>query len=185
MLGMADVVHGAVTEEVADEHGHDPASHALHEAQPFLGHHWETPAQQFDAGKLGMWLFLATEVLFFAGLFCAYAVLRHNYPEIFIVGQHFLDVKWGALNTVVLIVSSFTMACGVYCAQTSRKNWLIVCLILTLMGAATFMVVKYVEYSHKLHAGIIWGKNFDPVEHVEGHAAAGLAVHGEDVHVAT
>lgn len=161
---MADAVHGTGA-SAHDEHGHDAASHALHEQHPYLQHHWDTPAQQFDAGKLGMWLFLATEVLFFAGLFCAYAVLRRNHPDIFMVGQHFLDVKMGAINTVVLILSSFTMALGVWCAQTSRKTGLIVCLILTLAGAVTFMVVKYFEYSHKIHEGVIWGQNFNPQRH--------------------
>src|SRR5262249_55801898 len=153
-----------------DDHGHDAKSHSLHEQHPYLHHHWDTPAQQFDAGKLGMWLFLATEVLFFAGLFCAYSVLRRSHPDVFIVGQHFLDVFWGGLNTVVLILSSFTMALGVWCAQTSRKNGLIVCLILTLVGAFTFMVVKYIEYDHKLRHGIVWGQNFNPEDpHHGGH----------------
>src|SRR5215510_11053200 len=100
-------------------HGHGPAAahdeaHG-HSPYPFVQHHFDTPAQQFDAGKLGMWLFLVTEVLFFAGLFCAYAVYRRTHPEIFVVGSRFLDTKMGAINTVVLILSSFTMALGVWC----------------------------------------------------------------------
>lgn len=181
---MADAVYGADEQRPVDEHGHDAASHAAHEQMPYLQHHWETPAQQFDAGKLGMWLFLATEILFFAGLFCAYAVLRRNHPEVFLVGQHFLDVKWGAINTVVLILSSFTMALGVWCAQTSRKNGLIVCLILTLAGAFTFMAIKYVEYSHKIHEGIVWGHNFNPQRH-NGHGshASPTAASADPTHV--
>jgi cytochrome c oxidase subunit 3 len=161
----------------AEGHGHSP--------YPFVQHHFDTPAQQFDAGKLGMWLFLVTEVLFFAGLFCAYAIYRRTHPEIFVVGSRFLDTKWGAINTVVLILSSFTMALGVWCAQTSRRVGLIVCLILTLCGAFGFMAIKYIEYSHKITSGIVWGKNFNPVDHNaadHGHGAAAHATtapHGE------
>ncbi len=73
---------------------------------PHLAHHFETPKQQFDAGKLGMWIFLLTEVLFFGGLFCAYAVYRANHPEIFVYAHQFLDKTLGATNTVVLICSA-------------------------------------------------------------------------------
>ena len=68
-----------------------------------LQHHFDTPEQQFDSGKLGMWLFLATEILLFGGLFVAYAVYRANHPEIFSWAHHLLDTKLGAINTVVLI----------------------------------------------------------------------------------
>ena len=98
-------------------------SHAAadtHDHPEYLAHHWDTPQQQFEAGKLGMWLFLATEVLLFGGLFCAYAVFRHNYPEIFAYGSQFLDTRWGAINTVVLIVSSLTMATAVSAAQLDK-----------------------------------------------------------------
>jgi len=140
-----------------------------------LQHHFETPAQQFDASKLGMWLFLATEVLFFSGLFCAYAVYRRNHPEIFEVGHRFLDVKWGAINTVVLITSSFTMALAVWCAQKSKRTGLIVCLALTFLGACAFMGIKYIEYDHKIRHGIMWGTRFNPQpphEHGTEHAGA-------------
>ena len=91
--------------------------------------------QQFDAGKLGMWLFLLTEILLFGGLFCAYAVYRANHPEIFLYAHQFLDKNLGAINTCVLILSSFTMAWGVRCAQRDRQRGLIVCLLLTLLCA--------------------------------------------------
>lgn len=169
---MADAVHPTTA-----GHGHDEGHGHAHGHLPFVAHHFETPAQQFDAGKLGMWLFLVQELLFFSGLFCAYAVYRANHPEIFLVGQHFLDVTMGAINTVVLIASSLTMALGVWCAQTSRRTGLIVCLILTFMGATGFMVIKYMEYTHKIHDGVIWGANFAPQRHgaAGDHGAAGHA----------
>ena len=90
-----------------------------------LAHHFDSHEQQFEAGKMATWIFLATEVLFFSGLFCAYTVYRANHPEIFqfAVGwgnpgdpgyiPGFLDSTMGAINTVVLLVSSFTMAWAV------------------------------------------------------------------------
>jgi len=135
-----------------DEHGHDHPE--------FLAHHWNNPVQQFEAGKLGMWLFLATEVLLFGGLFCAYAVWRSNHPEIFKYGSQFLDTTWGAINTAVLLTSSMTMAMAVTFAARGRMKAVVVTLILTLMGAGGFMAIKYVEYSHKFHEGFFPGMGF-------------------------
>lgn len=183
---MADAVHSSgIPAHGAEQPGHDHDAGHSHSAYPFVAHHFETPAQQFDAGKCGMWLFLVTEVLFFSGLFCAYAVYRRTHPDIFVVGSRFLDVKMGAINTVVLIASSFTMAAGVWCAQTSRRTGLIFCLIATLAGAFGFMGIKYQEYSHKLHEGIIWGKDFDPQRHDTAHGTDGHATDAKAVeHVA-
>jgi cytochrome c oxidase subunit III len=139
---------------------HEQPPHTAHEHPPHLAHHWETPAQQFEAGKLGMWLFLATEVLFFGGLFVAYAVWRGNNPDLFRYGSHYLSTTWGAINTAVLILSSMTMAMAVTYAQTNRRGALVTCLGLTLAGATTFMVIKYIEYSHKYHEGILPGPGF-------------------------
>ena len=69
-----------------------------HHHHPFLAHHFDSHEQQFDAGKLGMWLFLVQEILFFSGLFCAYAIYRSNHPEIFAYADHFLDRRLGAIN---------------------------------------------------------------------------------------
>jgi len=161
---MADVVHpGQTAAPVAQGPAH------AHAHPAYLQHHFDTPPQQFDASKLGMWLFLATEVLFFAGLFCFYSIYRGTHPQIFHVGHKFLDVKWGAVNTIVLITSSFTMALGVYFAQTSRRWPLVICIALTLLGAWAFMGVKYIEYSHKIGEGIVWGKWFNPHKHGQAH----------------
>jgi len=135
-------------------HGHD------HEHPPHLGHHWENSKQQFEAGKLGMWLFLATEVLLFGGLFVAYAVWRANHPEIFKYGSQYLDTAMGAINTCVLLLSSMTMAMAVTFAARGRNLAVVICLILTLFGAGGFMVIKYFEYSHKFHEGFLPGMAF-------------------------
>ncbi|MEE8460001.1 MAG: cytochrome c oxidase subunit 3 [Phycisphaerales bacterium] len=125
-----------------------------------LAHHFDSARQQYESAKLGMWLFLATEVLLFGGLFCAYAVFRSNHPELFAYGSRFLDTTWGMINTVVLILSSTTMAIAVWCAQTGRRRELVIFLALTLMFAADFLGIKYIEYSHKFHDNVVWGMTF-------------------------
>ncbi len=131
-----------------------------HEHPDFLAHHWDTPKQQFEAGKLGMWLFLATEVLLFGGLFVGYSVWRGNHPELFKFGSQYLDTTMGAINTVVLILSSLTMAWAVTCAQRGNRKGLIIGLLLTLAGAGGFLGIKYVEYSHKFDEGWFPGAYF-------------------------
>jgi cytochrome c oxidase subunit 3 len=141
---------------------------------PHLAHHFETPAQQYQSARLGMWLFLVTEILLFGGLFCAYAVYRANHPEIFIFGHHFLDKNLGALNTVVLIFSSFTIAWAVRAAQLKQIRLFTLLLVVTLLCAFGFLGVKYVEYSHKWHAGLLWARSYAPQTHHgdEAHGAA-------------
>jgi cytochrome c oxidase subunit 3 len=127
---------------------------------PFLAHHFDNPVQQRDAATLGMWLFLATEILLFAGLFCCYAVLRTTRPEITAYGAQFLDSTWGTINTFVLISSSFTMALAVKFAGTKHRAYLIAMLLLTFFLGVDFLVVKYIEYSHKFHENLVWGVGF-------------------------
>jgi cytochrome c oxidase subunit 3 len=153
-------------------HATTPDGHPAH-----LAHHFETPRQQYEAGKLGMWLFLATEILLFGGLFCAYAVYRANHPEIFVYAHRFLDVRLGAINTVVLICSSLTMALAVRCAQCVQRRGLIVCLALTFLCGGTFLGIKYAEYRHKWKEGLLWGTRYHPSEEHEAgtHAPAPAA----------
>jgi cytochrome c oxidase subunit 3 len=148
----------------AGGHGQDAHAHGHHD--PFLAHHFDTPLQQFEAGKLGIWLFLVTEILFFSGLFCAYTVYRTLDPDVFEWGHYFLDTKLGALNTCVLLFSSLTAAWAVRNAQLRQHRHLVVNIVLTLLCAATFMTVKYEEYSHKFHAGLLPGTHFQPTEEV-------------------
>jgi cytochrome c oxidase subunit 3 len=140
-----------------------------YEGRPHLAHHFESPQQQLDAGKLGMWIFLVTEVLFFGGLFVAYAVYRNAHPEIFAYAHQYLDQTLGAVNTVVLILSSLTMAWAVRCAQLGQRRGLVWCLALTLSCAAFFLGVKAVEYSTKWDEGLLWARAFHPAtEHAIG-----------------
>lgn len=125
---------------------HDSHAHSSH-----LAHHFDTPEQQLQSAKTGMWVFLATELLMFGGLFCAYAVYRSNNPEVFrYAANHYLDTTWGAINTVVLIASSFTMAWAVRAAQLNQRKLLMGLLSLSLLGGVGFMVIKGIEYKAKM-----------------------------------
>jgi cytochrome c oxidase subunit 3 len=127
-------------------------------AIPFLQHHFADPEQQADAGKIGMWLFLVTEILLFGGLFVGYGIIQSLHPEAFMHAHHHLDRTLGFVNTVVLLSSSFTMVMAVHSARVERRRALIVYLLLTLAFAAVFLGIKYVEYSHKFHEGLLPGK---------------------------
>lgn len=135
--------------------GHHSADHDGHEHHENLAHHFDSYEQQFDAGKLGIWLFLVTEVLFFGGLFCAYALYRNLRPEVFAGCSEFLNTKLGAINTGVLLFSSLTMAWGVRCAQLRQHKMLVGMLASTLSCAAIFLGVKAIEYSHKWSMGLL------------------------------
>jgi len=125
-----------------------------------LAHHFSDAGQQHESAKLGMWIFLLTEVLLFGGLFAAYAVYRAWNPDVFHNAHKFLDVHLGATNTVVLIVSSLTMALAIRSMQVDEKKKTVVFLVLTLLLAAVFLVIKYFEYSHKFHLGQLPGKYY-------------------------
>ncbi|MDH5491139.1 MAG: cytochrome c oxidase subunit 3 family protein [Myxococcales bacterium] len=157
-------------------------AHADH-GPKFLQHHFDTPSQQFTAAKLGMWLFLAQEILFFSGLFVAYFIFRSWYPEAFSIGSHLLDWRMGAANTVVLLLSSFTAAMAVRSAQVGDRKATGNYLLLTMVFAAVFMVVKYFEYAHKIHVGFLPGGHFAPTEEGmrELAEAVGTSFHGEGV----
>lgn len=143
---------------------------ATNEHASNLAHHFDDPGQQVEAAKLGMWLFLAQEVLFFGGLFAAYAYFRGRNPDMFLYAHKLLSWKMGAFNTVVLICSSLTMAAGVRAAQLGRRKNLIWMLVLTLIFAGTFLGVKYVEYKQKFEHQLLWGRSFQPeAELLEEH----------------
>src|SRR5689334_7182934 len=90
---------------------------------PFpLAHHFATPEQQLESGKLGMWFFLATEILLFGGLFCAYAIYRSLHPGSYHEAHQFLDWQMGALNTIVLLFSSLTVALAIRSAQLNNRG---------------------------------------------------------------
>ena len=139
-----------------------------HEHESWLAHHFDTPLQQFESAKLGMWLFLAQEVLFFSGLFFAYGVFRANYPDAFAAGSAQLDRIIGGFNTCVLLVSSFTAAMAVRSAQMGDRKQTSMHLIITILCAFGFLIIKYFEYSAKFDHGLLPGQFFHPHHAADG-----------------
>lgn len=133
---------------------------------------YHTLEQQKDSATLGMWLFLVTEILFFGGMFLTYTINRHTYSTAFGIGGNMLDLTLGTMNTLVLILSSFTMAMAVWSAQSGRKKAVPVFLILTLILGCTFLGIKVVEYKQKFDHHLIPGHNFDISYHA-GHPLPG------------
>lgn len=107
-----------------------------------------------------MWIFLMTEVLLFSGMFVAYTVYRSWHPEVFAAASVLLDTKMGALNTVILLTSSLTVALSIRAVQVDNQKWLKINLLLTILLACGFLVVKYFEYTHKFHDHIFPGANY-------------------------
>ncbi|MCM2322950.1 MAG: cytochrome c oxidase subunit 3 family protein [Oligoflexia bacterium] len=140
----ADVSDRAVTAAASHEH-----------ESPFAG-----PDEAFEAAKQGMWIFLVTEVLMFGGLFVAYGIFRGLHADMFQEAHRYLAVSLGGTNTVVLILSSLTMALGVGATQRGQRDRALLFFGLTLLLASCFLLVKYFEYSHKFHEGLLPGGYF-------------------------
>lgn len=130
------------------------------EAHSVLAHHFDNLEQQREAGTLGMWLFLITEIMFFGGMFTAYVVYRAAHPGAFAGASHELNVTLGGINTIVLICSSLTMALAVYGSQVGKRGMLISCLVLTLLLGLTFLGLKAIEYTEKFHHHLFPGPGF-------------------------
>ena len=140
------------TAVAAGAHAAPEGSHGGgHEEHPaYLRHHFENVEQQADAAGFAMWIFLLTEVMFFGGMFTAYLIYRNWYYPAFVEASHQLNVYWGTLNTAVLITSSFTMAMGVWCAETRKQRGLVLFLVLTFILGLGFLAIKTVEYKEKI-----------------------------------
>jgi cytochrome c oxidase subunit III len=133
-------------------------THTAH--QSGLAHHFDDMEQQREAGTLGMWAFLITEIMFFGGMFMAYILYRSKDPASFASASSHLNWKLGFANTVVLIVSSLTMALSVYYAQMGNRRRVILFLLLTMALGLTFLVVKAFEYRTKYVDHLIPGFGF-------------------------
>jgi cytochrome c oxidase subunit III len=142
--------------EIAVE-GHDATTDHSYE----LRHQFADMGQQFESGKLGMWVFLVTEVLFFGGLFMSYILYRTLYLPGFEAGSRLLEVRFGATNTAVLICSSLTMVLAIRSAQTGSRKGQIGWLIATMILGAMFLFLKFTfEWAHDFHEHLVPGFGF-------------------------
>jgi cytochrome c oxidase subunit 3 len=126
--------------------------------EAYVAHHFPNLRQQEHAARLGMWLFLATEILLFAGLFTGYSVYRYLFPEAFQAASRLLSAPLGTLNTVILITSSLTVALAHHWAHHGRGKAAALSLLVTLLFAAGFLVVKGFEWTHDFHEGLLPGR---------------------------
>src|ERR1051326_414883 len=130
------------------------------ETHSTVAHQFDDVAQQHEANVLGMWVFLATEVLFFGGLFVAFTIYRASYHEAFTQASRHLDVLLGGINSALLFTSSFTMTMALRSAQQNQRKALIAFLILTIVLGATFLGIKGTEYYHKFEQHLVPGQSF-------------------------
>jgi cytochrome c oxidase subunit 3 len=144
----------------------DTHEHEYH--PPGLQHQFEDMKQQEESVSIGMWMFLVQEIMFFGGMFTVYLVFRSRFPMAFAAGSNHLDVVMGFVNTLVLIVSSLTMALGVYYAQKGNRNMQVIMIILTMIFGATFLGVKVVEYTDKYNHGLVPFSNWNKKTPKEG-----------------
>jgi cytochrome c oxidase subunit 3 len=156
---------------------HSSVATETHHDNPALRHHFATEAQQRNASSLAMWLFLATEIMFFGGMFCSYLIYRHWYYNEFAAASRSIDIYLGTVNTVVLICSSLTVALGVRAAQMGKQKLLVILMILTLLFGLAFLGIKGVEWHDKYVEHHIPGSSFDatnlqqayPELHIDAH----------------
>jgi cytochrome c oxidase subunit 3 len=150
------------------ETGHAGAHH------PALRHHFDTLATQKETSLLGMWVFIAQEILFFGGMLTAYAIYRNLYYDAFAAGSHHLDVPLGTFNTAVLIFSSLTMALGVHAAALGKRKATALFLLLTIALGSVFLGIKVVEYADKFEHHLVPGPHYS-AESLRGPHGAELA----------
>lgn len=149
-----------------------------HGDDPHHQHHFATMEQQFDTSKIGMWLFLATEILLFGGLFVGFGMMQARYSQEFVEAHEHLQRPLGALNTIVLLISSFTMVMGVLSAKKGQSQKLVNYLLITITCACIFLGVKYIEYTRKFEEGLFPGHWYVPQPTDTVHTATGAISHG-------
>lgn len=138
------------------------ASTPMPKENSFVAEQFEDAAQQTEAAQLGIWIFLATEVLFFGGLFFCYAIYRHFYEADFATGVKHTLLFYGTINSVLLLTSGLTMALAVQAADENRKNVIAPLLLVTIALGIAFIVVKGFEYAKDISDRVVPGPNFDP-----------------------
>ncbi|MAZ48004.1 MAG: cytochrome C oxidase subunit III [Halobacteriovoraceae bacterium] len=132
-------------------------STASYDKKEQAAHHFKDLNQQHDAGKEGVWLFMATEIMMFGGLFVGYFIYRFMFPDTYMAGGDSLNWYLGAFNTLVLLLSSFTMAQAVTETMKGNNQKAYKLIVVTTLCAFAFMVVKYFEYTAKIDHGLFPG----------------------------
>ena len=135
--------------------------HATEVGDTLLLHHFDDLDQQKNSSTLGMWAFLATEVMFFGGLFAAYSLYRSLYHDAFGAASRHLYVWVGFANTLILLTSSLTMAMAVHAATTRQTTWVVRYLVMTFVLGAAFLGVKAWEWKTDYDDRLAPGINFD------------------------
>ena len=150
-----------------------------HAGRSALAHQFEDIDQQHETDTLGIWVFLVTEIMFFGGLFASYTIYRSFYLPAFEAGSRLLNIRLGAINTMILLSSSFTMAMAVRSAQMAKRNALMVFLVLTMTLGVAFLGVKgieyHAEYVERIIPGVDFVPNFPPGETLQRLFTGGLA----------
>jgi cytochrome c oxidase subunit III len=123
-------------------------------------HQFDDTEQQHEASWIGMWVFLATEIMFFGGMFMGYILYRSDYSAAFANASNHLDVLLGSINTGVLICSSFTMALAVHSAEAGKRRALVSFLLLTMVLGVVFLGIKFSEYYVKFVEHLVPGSSF-------------------------
>jgi cytochrome c oxidase subunit 3 len=140
-----------------------------------LAHQFEDLEQQHEVDTLGIWVFLITEIMFFGGIFAAYTIYRSIYPAAFDAGSRALNIRLGAINTGVLLTSSFTMAMAVRSAQTAQRKALMAFVGLTMLLGLVFLGIKAAEYHGEYVDRVIPSFAFAPQgELLQRFTAAGI-----------
>ncbi len=172
----------------AQAHGHDSSEHSHgHHGPAYLHHHFTDVAQQREANALGMWVFMVTEVMTFGALFFVYTLYRHlfdtsafeaGFVSPFATGSHLLNHTLGFINTLVLLVSSLTMAGAVHNAVIKNRKWMIRLLCVTWALGLAFLVIKGFEWAADYQEGLVPALNWNPAEVLEHHGYALATVDG-------
>jgi len=132
-------------------------------------HHFTSADHEFKSSIEGVWLFLTSEILMFGGLFVGFFIYANIYPDVFKYGSMTTDWRLGATNTAVLLASSLTMALGIYYCQINERKKAVLNLGITVACGAIFMIIKYFEYTHKIHEGWMpgtWFEGYESIKHV-------------------
>jgi cytochrome c oxidase subunit 3 len=158
--------------------GYEAAAAIEAHGHSMVAHQFDDLAQQHEASTLGMWAFLATEIMFFGGALLCYAVYRHSYYDAFAAASKLENWRIGAFNTGVLLCSSLSVALAVHAAQTGNRRWIVRWLLITIVFGLAFLGVKAYEYSHLFHENLVPGAHFDAPIH--GGAARHFPDHLRD-----